>query len=440
MPRYDIELPEPHSGQIAIYDASGRLNAVRCGRRWGKTKQMVIMGADAALNIGQRRGLKVGLFAPEHRQLAEPYDELYYLLRDVLTKSSRQAGAMRLINGGLIDFWALNDNPLAGRGREYDLVMIDEGAFTKNGQMIDIWKKAIRPTMVTRPGARAFVFSTPKGVDPDNFFWMICNDREFGFLEHHAPSSSNPYIPPDELERERQQNHPMIFRQEFLAEFVDWSGSALISEQDLLIEGRPAQHPAYSEYVVAVIDTALKQGNDHDGTAVTYFCFNPYGPDKHQVTILDWDIVSIDGAFLEQWIPSVFARLETLAGVKKSRYGSAGAYIEDAASGIILLQQCAAKGLPAHPIDSKLTSLGKDARVLNILNHTHQGAVKLSEHAYAKTINYKGQTRNHLLTQVTGFRMGDKDAAKRADDLMDTFTYGIEIILGNASAYSKKAA
>jgi len=36
---------------------------------------------------------------------------------------------------------------------------------------------------------------------------------------------------------------------------------------------------------------------------------------------------------------------------------------------------------------------------------------------------------NHLLHQITTFRIGDKDAARRADDALDCFTYGVAIAL-----------
>jgi hypothetical protein len=78
----------------------------------------------------------------------------------------------------------------------------------------EIWPKSIKPTLLTTKG-RAYVFSTPDGVDEENFFYAICNNKSLGFIEHHAPTSSNPFVPPEELERERQNNDPRVFRQEF---------------------------------------------------------------------------------------------------------------------------------------------------------------------------------------------------------------------------------
>lgn len=59
----------------------------------------------------------------------------------------------------------------------------------------------------------------------------------------------------------------------------------------------------------------------------------------------------------------------------------------------------------------------------------------MSVYAYDKVTEYKGMTRNHLLSQVCSYRIGDKDAAKRSDDLLDTFTYGVIIGLNGAEGF-----
>jgi len=60
--------------------------------------------------------------------------------------------------------------------------------------------------------------------------------------------------------------------------------------------------------------------------------------------------------------PQVFDRLEELARETRARGGSAGVWIEDKASGIILLQQATRRGWPARPIESRLESVGKSAQ------------------------------------------------------------------------------
>ena len=413
-----VKLPVLHSGQEALFLQQERLNVTRCGRRWGKTRFLEWLAARGGSN-----GLSVGIFAPEHKQLAEPWDHLRDMLDPIVKSANRNDGTIKLIGGGKIDFWALNDNELAGRGREYDLTLIDEAGFTKSPQM-----KSIKPTMLTTRGI-AWVFSTPNGVDPDNFFWAACNDEGMGFSSFHAPTSTNPYVPLDELERERVRNHPMVFRQEYLAEFVDWSGVAFFSIDKLLVNQQPVPYPDRCDGVYAVMDCAVKGGKEHDGTAIVYCAMNAHL--GIPITILDWDIVQIDGALLETWIPSVLSRLEELAKVTRARHGVVGTFIEDTAAGSILLQQGRNRGWNVHEIDSKLTQAGKDERAISVSGYYHQEKIKISQWAYDKVVKFKGQSRNHLLNQLASFRIGDKDAAKRSDDLLDAAIYSIAIGVGN---------
>ena len=191
--------------------------------------------------------------------------------------------------------------------------------------------------------------------------------------------------------------------------------------------------PAHCECVFAVIDTASKTGTEHDATAVTFFALERHGS-AYPLMILDWDIVQIEGALLETWLPIVFRRLEELAQQCRARGGSLGAMIEDKNSGTILLQQALRRGMPATAIDSKLTAMGKDERALNVSGYVFRGEVKYTDYAYNKVSPYKRRTKNHLVDQIERFRMGDKDS-KRDDDLLDTFCYGIAISLGNSEGF-----
>ena len=230
----------------------------------------------------------------------------------------------------------------------------------------------------------------------------------------------------------RRDNDPLVYAQEYLAEFVDWSGVAFFSREKLLVGHRPVALPSRCDAVFAVIDTASKTGTDNDATAVTFFAYDPLGDVR--LVILDWDIAQIEGALLEAWLPQVFQRLEELARLCHARMGSQGAFIEDKNSGTILLQQALRRRLPAHPIDSKLTALGKDERAISVSGYVHRGWVKYADRAFEKTIIYKRHSRNHLLDQIESFRVGDK-GGDREDDLLDTFCYGIALALGNTEGF-----
>jgi hypothetical protein len=113
-------------------------------------------------------------------------------------------------------------------------------------------------------------------------------------------------------------------------------------------------------------------------------------------------------------------------------YGSLGAYVEDKVSGTILIQQSKRRGWPVQEINSKLTAMGKDERAISVSGYVHRKMIKISEEAYNKTCVYKGESANHFLKQVFGFRIGVKD---QQDDLLDSFCYSIAIALGNDEGF-----
>jgi hypothetical protein len=425
-----ITLPTFHEDQARIYRARGRRNSLRCGRRWGKDVFQNTLAADRAI-----KGKKVGMFAPEHKQLAEPYSALLHMLAPIKGRNSRTEGLITTSTGGVIDLWPLTDNLLAGRGREYDLILINEAAFTKTPQMLsEIWEKSIEPTLLTT-GGEVWVFSTPKGIDPENFFHYCCHDA--GFKEHYAPSAANPKVLPEYLEERRKKVHPLVFQQEYLAEFVDWSGAAFFTLDKWLVDGLPVPMPKQSVMVFALLDTALKSGKEHDGTGVLYCALvDCFQPTMHQkLILLDYDLVQIDADLLPTWLPNVYTRLETLAKMCGARMGSKGTIIEDKGSGTVLLQHAIRRGWQTVAVDGAFVALGKDERGLSVSEYHYQELCKIAAPCYEKLVEFKGASRNHLVTQVTGFRLADKEAYKRADDLYDAYTSALSVTFGNPEGY-----
>jgi phage terminase large subunit-like protein len=200
----------------------------------------------------------------------------------------------------------------------------------------------------------------------------------------------------------------------------------------MLAGGAPVDYPTICDGVFAVIDTAIKDSKESDGTGVVFFAKSHEGLGEYQLVVLDWDIEHIKGAVLEEWLPSVYERLEQLARQCRARFGSLGVWIEDKVSGTILLQQAEQRGWDANAIDSVLTSVGKSARAISVSGYYWRGMVKITGPAYDKQTLFKGITRNHFVGQVVGFSPGEKDA-RAQDDLLDAFVYGISIALGDGA-------
>lgn len=446
----ELSLGKMHTGQIAAFRAlrRHRFKALRCGRRFGKTDF-------AKMWIGQGlvQGQECAWFAPQHRTWSEVYPELANTLRPILDANSRGSAVMRFKTGGRLDFWTL-ENTIAGRGRRYHRIVIDEAAFAKNGDnktdgsMMELWEKAIKPTLFDYDG-QVLVCSNSAGKNPDNFFYNICTDPQYGFKEHHAPTMDNPTLPKRLAgepvaawaERRKQSladlikgNDPLVYQQEYLAEFVDWAGVGFFSPDKWMVNDMPVSAPQHCDAVFAVIDTAIKTGYEHDGTAVVYYAVDKRNP-HWKLTILDWDIQKIEGGSLEHWLPSVYVILEGFAKHCGARRGALGAFIEDKGSGTVLLQQALRRGWPAHAIDTALTAMGKDERALSVSGYHYRGLCKITDAAFNKVITYNRRTLNHFTEQVNSFRIADKDTNKREDDLTDAYTYGLSLSLGDREGW-----
>jgi hypothetical protein len=268
--------------------------------------------------------------------------------------ANRSAGVVQVPGGGSVDTWTL-DRALAGRGRRYHLAIIDEAAFG-GADLIDIWRASVQPTLLDYRG-KAVVASTPHGADEANFFFQVCHQADLGFAQFHAPTSANPFMPADELARLERETHPLIFRQEFLAEFVDLSGVSLFSIDKLLEDGHPIDL-GQADAVFAVIGSGVKGGTEHDGSAALYLAVDLTGSTP-RLLFVDWEIVSLGAGDLDQWLVSVQARLTGLADALRPRGGSYGIHIEAAAMGELLLAMAPGLGIDARPIDSALAQLSQ---------------------------------------------------------------------------------
>ena len=164
----------------------------------------------------------------------------------------------------------------------------------------------------------------------------------------------------------------------------------------------------------------------NDASAIVWFSYNQYPIEgQPRLVILDYEAIQLDAFLLVTRLPSWIERGHELASQCNARGGFVGIAIEDAASGIVLNQAARANRLPVIPINSRWTCRGKDERALLASSPYVQGQMKISQFAHDKTINLKGVTKNHCLDQFLQFKVGDKHAANRADDLLDCLTYGL---------------
>jgi hypothetical protein len=438
-PRGVVVLPEAalHPSQVEALDLIYRHRRVAlvAGRRWGKSTILITLAVDAALS-----GRRVGVFAPTHTLLSPLLADIAEALRPIPGVSIKRSppAEIRLPNGGHVDFWSVDHTGRADRGRKYHLVLIDEAAHGE-GYLTDAFPAAIAPTMLDYGGAIVEA-STPNGVSPDNHFWQTAHVPELGFQVHHAPTNMNPYWSPESIAELRKTMRPEIASQELDALFVSLEGMSIFPLAALLADGQPAPDDGPIDSIGVAIDSAAGEGGiEHDGTAaIIYGMRQPSiaadGFDGGEVAILDWDIRSLALGSAGAWLRHVNDLYRHWASKTHPRMSLDGFWIEKPAMGLRLLEVAAEQRIAAQEIKTEWVEWGKDGRALAVEPHVTKGRVKFAKTAYDKRMEYRGAMYNHALAQITGFRVFDRKAAKRADDLADAFVYSVLRCLGDGRA------
>lgn len=238
----NVTLPyAPHPAQRAMHDTPGRIKVPRCGRRFGKDrwseqeflKALFSMAAEPRPKhlIPRVHGWVV---APTFPMLRQMWNELRAMLQPTgLIIRKDEADQTLELHGGIFIEFRSADRPENLVGVGLDALWVTEAARIRE----IAWTENLRPTLSSPqrgPGMRGqglgIVNSTPRGR---NWFYRLCLAGtkaiggqpnplyQPGVTAFHYPSSANPYINPEEIEAARRSLPDAIFRQEYLAEFLD---------------------------------------------------------------------------------------------------------------------------------------------------------------------------------------------------------------------------
>lgn len=256
----EIEIPELHEAQQQIVDEAKRFNVLACGRRFGKSLLGIQLDVEPALE-----GFPVAWFSPTHKMLAEIWRDMSLILKPVTKRTAVQEHRLELITGGIVDMWSL-DAADSTRGRKYKRAVVDEAAMVPGFK--DAWEAVIRPTLTDYEGD-AWWLSTPRGM---NFFKQGFDygqdELKPDWASWRFPTSANPYLPPGEIEKAKDELPEQTFKQEYLAEFLQSDGAVFRNIEPNLIapKSTPQEHKGHR--VVQGVDWAQKE----DFTVICTFC------------------------------------------------------------------------------------------------------------------------------------------------------------------------
>jgi predicted phage terminase large subunit-like protein len=215
-----IQLPRPHPGQLELIAGARRFNVACMGRRFGKTA----FGLDRITPL-VAGGEPCAWFAPAYKYVADVWRDAKRILKPITASKNEQEKRLETVTGGVFECWTLDDED-AARGRKYRRVVVDEAAMVRG--LLDRWNKSIRPTLTDLRGD-AWFLSTPKGNNDFRELFERHKTRA-SWAAFQAPTHANPFIDPAELEEARLDLPELVWRQEFLAQFVDMAGMVVERE------------------------------------------------------------------------------------------------------------------------------------------------------------------------------------------------------------------
>ena len=192
-----------------------RFRVLCCGRRWGKTTLAIdqIKARSAIPNS------KIAYVAPTYQQAR---DIAWEQLRKDYTQSAdinETRLEIRVVNGSQISLRGWESIETL-RGQRFDLIVLDEVAMMRNFNVN--WQEVIRPTLTDTKGEALFI-STPKGF---NHFYDLFNQesRDTDYKSFHYTTRDNPHIPPEEIDKAKQEIPEDRFAQEYDADFRKTEG------------------------------------------------------------------------------------------------------------------------------------------------------------------------------------------------------------------------
>lgn len=218
----------PHSKQREIHNSIKNDNhkyyVLNIGRQFGKTILGINSMLDWAIND---KGCNIAWVTPIYKQGKKVFDEMEKAtVKSGLFEFNRSDLTIKGF-GSTISFFS-GERPDNIRGNTFDYLIIDEFAFTRP----ELWDEVLSATVLVK-GKKVIFISTPKGK---NHFHKIALQHNYDdrFKYFHFTSYDNPMINPLDLEERKRSLPTHIFKQEYLAEFIDNSSGLFANVRDCI--------------------------------------------------------------------------------------------------------------------------------------------------------------------------------------------------------------
>jgi hypothetical protein len=313
-----LTLPhKPHADQWRYFNLSTRHTVGVIGRQYGKSTLATLR---AVKKVSSSRDANHYWVSPVYSQAKVQYERLVNHYREFVKKANKTELNAKLISGGWIHFKG-SDKPENLKSDTLTSATLDEC-----GTMhASVWSEVIRPMLAVKQGGCDFI-GTPKGK---NWYWEITEqaktDPDFSF--HHAPSNKSPFFSQAEFDKIRASTPEQIFRQEYLAEFLD-SGSEVFRNFRDCIKGELSE-PVNGRLYLMGVDIAKHV----DWTVITV-----------------WDVERKHLVYFERFNQVDWPLIEARIAATCQKYNRARIRLDATGVGDPVFDRLNSMGLPVYPI------------------------------------------------------------------------------------------
>jgi hypothetical protein len=212
--------PHPKQRELlnSVISGSEKYHIASIGRQFGKSMMAENLALYWAINDAPCKILWV---SPVYSQANKVQKEVIQAIGGtaLLRSNNYSTNEITLSTGSVIYFRSAEryDNI---RGMTLDYAIVDEAGYIKD----DAWREAIKPTLLVR-GKKVLFISTPKGKNWFYDLYQYGTSSEYpNYKSYKGSSYDTPFIDEAEINEAKKTVPEKVFRQEYLAEFLDGGG------------------------------------------------------------------------------------------------------------------------------------------------------------------------------------------------------------------------
>lgn len=223
----------PYPEQLEFHKHKARFRVLAFGRRGGKSKSSIVETfeclRDSLRVIPEGRIPRAWVVAPTFNLVEEDWRIAIEIFGPILVERNIAKMSMMLPLGngriGEIEFKSAERKDEGLRGAGIVFALLDEAARIPK----EAWEYGVRPALADFRGRAVFI-STPRGR---NWFYELwkkgqVKEGEVGYdpdwKSWQFPASINPYFPKEEWESIQATTPSLLWKQEYLAEFLENEG------------------------------------------------------------------------------------------------------------------------------------------------------------------------------------------------------------------------